>query len=65
MRLWPLTALVEGVEPGDVILTHLLSIAEGNIGVGDGDHGGLAVLGEGVSTVGRTGLDRTVRLHTC
>ena len=43
-----LTALVESVEPGFVIATHLLGIAKGHVGVGDGDHGGLVVLGEGV-----------------
>jgi hypothetical protein len=43
-----LTALVEVVDPDDVVLAHLLGLAEGHVGVGDGDHGGLVVLGEGV-----------------
>lgn len=46
-----LTALVECVEPGNVIAAHLLSVAKGNIGIGDGEHGGLIVLGEGIPTI--------------
>lgn len=48
--MWTLTALVECVEPGDVSATHLLSSAKGHVGVRDGDHGGLVVLGEGGPT---------------
>lgn len=43
-----LTALVESVQPGDVILAHLCGLAEGHIAVWDGLHGGEVVLGEGV-----------------
>ena len=56
---WTLTALVEVVEPGDVIATHLLSIAKGHVGVRDGDHGGLVVLGEGVPTKGHRAVRHT------
>lgn len=59
MLMWTLTALVECVEPGDVIAAHLLSVAKGHVGVRDGDHGGLIVLGEGIPTTGH----RAVRLN--
>lgn len=50
--MWTLTAAVERVEPGDVVAAHLLGVAEGHVGVGDGDHGGLVVLREGVPARG-------------
>lgn len=50
MLRWTLTAFVKCVEPGDVTAAHLLSIAERHVGIRDGDHGGLVVLGEGVPT---------------
>lgn len=43
-----LTALVEPVEPVDVILAHLGGLSKGHVAVGNGHHGGLVVLGEGV-----------------
>lgn len=45
--MWTLTALVEFLEPGDVIAAHFLSVAKGHVGIRDRDHGGLVVLGEG------------------
>lgn len=43
-----LTALVEPVEPGDVILAHLGGLPEGHVAVRNGLHGGKVVLGERV-----------------
>jgi len=43
-----LTALVELVDPHDVIVAHLSGPAKGHVAVGDGDHGGPVVLGEGI-----------------
>lgn len=43
-----LTAAVELVEPLNVFTAHLLSVSKGDVGIGDGDHGGLVVLGESV-----------------
>lgn len=43
-----LTALVEPVQPVDVVLAHLGGLAEGHVAVGNGQHGGTVVLGEGV-----------------
>lgn len=53
LLLWSLTALVQFFEPSNVMRTHLLSITKGNIGIGDRDHGGLAILGESSSTIAR------------
>lgn len=61
MLMLTLTALVQRVEPGNVIATHLLSIAKGHVRVRDGEHGGLVVLGEGVPTAGSP----AVRLKHC
>lgn len=44
--------------------THLLSSTKGNIGIGDRHHGGLAILGESKSTIGRTGLHGRMRFQT-
>lgn len=55
---WTLTALVETVEPGDVVLANLFGFTDVHVGVRDGDHGGLVVLGESVSGPGH----RIVRL---
>lgn len=65
LLLWSLTALVQCVEPSNVIPTHFLSITKGNIGIGDRDHGGLAILGESSSTIAITGLNATIRFQTC
>lgn len=46
-----LTALVEPVQPVDVVLAHLGGLAEGHVAVGDGQHSGTVVLGEGVPAV--------------
>lgn len=43
-----LTALVQPVEPVNVVPAHLRGLAKGHVGVGDGHHGGTVVLGEGV-----------------
>lgn len=45
----PLTALVELIEPDDVILAHLSSLAQLSIAIGNGNHGGVSVLGESSS----------------
>lgn len=58
--LWSLTALVERVEPGNVIPTHFLSITKRNIGIGDRNHGGLAILGESISAIERTWLHKGI-----
>jgi len=60
--VWTLTAAVEVVEPGHVVAAHLLGVAEVHVGVGDGDHGGLVVLGEGISAGGHGALEGTT--HT-
>jgi len=44
-------ALVQPVEPVDVISAHLRGFANLNVLVGDGHHGGLVVLGEGILVV--------------
>lgn len=44
-----LTALVEPVQPVDVIAAHLGGLAQSHVAVGNGHHGGAVVLGEGVS----------------
>lgn len=64
--MWTLTAAVERVEPGDVVAAHLLGVAEGHVGVGDGDHGGLVVLREGVPARGHGALrgNRSTNKHT-
>ena len=43
-----LTALVEGVEAGDVVAAHLRGLPEGDVGVRDWHHGRLVVLREGI-----------------
>lgn len=43
-----LTTLVQAVQSVNVILAHLGGLAEGHVAVGDGQHGRLVVLGEGV-----------------
>lgn len=48
MCLHTLTAIVQTVQPVDVILAHLGGLAKGHIAVGNGHHGGEVVLGEGV-----------------
>lgn len=53
---WTLTALVECVEPSDVISAHLPSVTKADVGVRDRDHGGLVVLGEGVPTAVHTAV---------
>lgn len=46
-----LTASVEIIDSYDVILTHLSGLAKGYIAVGDGDHGGLAILRKSSSEI--------------
>lgn len=48
LRLRILTALVQPVQPLNVILAHLGGLAERHIGVGNGLHSGTVVLGEGI-----------------
>lgn len=43
-----LTALVEPVQPVDVVLAHLCGLAEGHVVVRNGLHGGIVVLREGI-----------------
>lgn len=43
--------LVQTVQPGDVVLAHLVGCAEFNIGVGDRHHRGLIVPGEGIPEI--------------
>lgn len=46
-----LTASVEIIDSYDVILAHLSGLAKGYIAVGDGNHGGLAILRESSSEI--------------
>lgn len=43
-----LTALIQPVQPINVILAHLGGLPKGDVAVGDGHHSGLAIFGEGI-----------------
>lgn len=43
--------LVQPVQSADVVLAHLVGRAKFDVGVGDGNHGGLIVPGEGIPAI--------------
>ena len=45
------TAAIKTVHPKDVVGTHLGGLANGHVGVGDGNHGWLPILGEIITGV--------------
>ncbi|KAG7221785.1 hypothetical protein INR49_028859, partial [Caranx melampygus] len=57
-----LTALVQPVQPVNVIPAHLGGLAKGHVRVGDGHHGGTVVLGEGIPGGSQMPQYKTVHL---